>query len=59
MKQVEHEKKRLPRAVELEKRRFVGFNREPVVETEKVFINAPSEAINRYDVAVYPAWGDR
>lgn len=33
----DHEKHRLPRAVELEKRRYIGFTATPVVEDKKVF----------------------
>jgi hypothetical protein len=44
------DKKRLPRGVELEKRRYIGFTRTPVIDESKVLINSNAEPKSRWYV---------
>lgn len=43
-----HEKKRLPRGVDLEKRRYIGFAKQPVVDESRVLIDKNAEPKNRF-----------
>ena len=54
-----HEKRHLPRAVELEKRRYIGFARQPVVDKAKVFPSEVKASGSDPKQAYDPDWGRR
>lgn len=55
MKPQDHEKKRLaPPGVKLEKRAYIGFNRQPVVDKTRVFVNE-AEVKDRYWTGIAPS----